>query len=656
MSELEEHDFELTEEQLGDLKESFDEFDVDHNGHITVKELGAVFSAAGAEVPGYKVREVISEYDKDQNGTIEFDEFVAMFKKVTDKYRGAIFKSLLSTNMGVKHSGGTSESSAEGTKHSHSKEEQVAFADWINSSLKEDESVHKYLPIDASEDSSDLYEKVKDGILLCKMINLSAPGTIDERVINKPPLKVFTIHENQTLVINSALAIGCNLVNIGAGDLAEGKKHLVLGVLWQVIRIGLFSKITLTNVPGLARLLQEGETIEGLHHLSPEELLLRWVNFHLGKYYDGQNYPPDDSRRKVVHNFSDDIKDSEAYSILLYQIAPQSSGVDHPQSYYSTTDNSKKAEKMLRNAEKIGCRKFVRAKDVVSGNQKLNMAFVANLFSTFPNLPELDDDEGKEVGLDEEYQEETREELTYRNWINSMGCGRYVNWLYSDFFDGIILFKMFEHIRPGCVDWEKKVNPEGKCKNARMGGKVKCIENCNYAVDLGKQFNFSLIGIQGQDIHEGVQNLTLGLIWQMMRAYTYTLLARLSPDDDHMTEEKIVEWVNKTLQSKKKTHLINKGHGFKDPDISTSLAVLDLIDCISPKMINPALINPDPLSDEDKLPNAQYAISMARKIGAVVYALPEDLVEVKPKMVLTVFASLMLCALEKSSKNKKGKK
>ncbi len=32
---------------------------------------------------------------------------------------------------------------------------------------------------------------------------------------------------------------------------------------------------------------------------------------------------------------------------------------------------------------------------------------------------------------------------------------------------------------------------------------------------------------------------------------------------------------------------------------------------------------------------------MARKIGARLYALPEDLVEVKPKMVLTVFACLM---------------
>jgi len=32
---------------------------------------------------------------------------------------------------------------------------------------------------------------------------------------------------------------------------------------------------------------------------------------------------------------------------------------------------------------------------------------------------------------------------------------------------------------------------------------------------------------------------------------------------------------------------------------------------------------------------------MARKIGAQVYALPEDIVEVKSKMVMTVFACLM---------------
>ena len=45
---------------------------------------------------------------------------------------------------------------------------------------------------------------------------------------------------------------------------------------------------------------------------------------------------------------------------------------------------------------------------------------------------------------------------------------------------------------------------------------------------------------------------------------------------------------------------------------------------------------------QDKLDNAKYAISMARKIGARVYALPEDIKEVKAKMVMTVFACLMI--------------
>ena len=48
------------------------------------------------------------------------------------------------------------------------------------------------------------------------------------------------------------------------------------------------------------------------------------------------------------------------------------------------------------------------------------------------------------------------------------------------------------------------------------------------------------------------------------------------------------------------------------------------------------------LFTQDKLDNAKYAISMARKIGARVYALPEDIVEVKSKMVMTVFACLMI--------------
>lgn len=74
--------------------------------------------------------------------------------------------------------------------------------------------------------------------MLCsKLINLAVPQTIDERALNKGKLNAFTIRENQTLALNSSLAIGCNIVNIDADDLAKGKPHLVLGLLWQIIRV-----------------------------------------------------------------------------------------------------------------------------------------------------------------------------------------------------------------------------------------------------------------------------------------------------------------------------------------------------------------------------------------------------------------------------------
>ena len=72
------------------------------------------------------------------------------------------------------------------------------------------------------------------------MINHSCPDTIDERAINKKNLTLYTKHENLTLALYSAQSIGCNIVNIDAHDLAKGKPHLVLGLLWQIIRVSFY--------------------------------------------------------------------------------------------------------------------------------------------------------------------------------------------------------------------------------------------------------------------------------------------------------------------------------------------------------------------------------------------------------------------------------
>lgn len=60
----------------------------------------------------------------------------------------------------------------------------------------------------------------------------------------------FLLQENLNLALNSASAIGCHVVNIGAEDLKEGKPYLVLGLLWQVIKIGLFADIELSRNEG----------------------------------------------------------------------------------------------------------------------------------------------------------------------------------------------------------------------------------------------------------------------------------------------------------------------------------------------------------------------------------------------------------------------
>jgi len=51
--------------------------------------------------------------------------------------------------------------------------------------------------------------------------------------------------------------------------------------------------------------------------LTPEQILIRWVNYHLARSNCGRQ----------IENFTGDIKDSVAYIHLLHQIAPRDLGV-----------------------------------------------------------------------------------------------------------------------------------------------------------------------------------------------------------------------------------------------------------------------------------------------------------------------------------------
>lgn len=106
-----------------------------------------------------------------------------------------------------------------------------------------------------------LFDECRDGLILSKLINDSVPDTIDPRVLNKPtprkPLNNFQMTENNNIVILSAKAIGCSVVNIGPTDIAEGREHLILGLIWQIIRRGLLAQVDIKLHPELYRLCEE---------------------------------------------------------------------------------------------------------------------------------------------------------------------------------------------------------------------------------------------------------------------------------------------------------------------------------------------------------------------------------------------------------------
>ena len=73
-------------------------------------------------------------------------------------------------------------------------------------------------------------------------------------------------------------------------------------------------------------------------------------------------------------------------------------------------------------------------------------------------------------------------------------------------------------------------------------------------MDLGKHCKFSLVGIEGKDLNDGNATLTLALVWQLMRAYTLSILANLG-DGHPVVEKQIVDWAQDKVRRGKRTTL-----------------------------------------------------------------------------------------------------
>lgn len=469
-----------------------------------------------------------------------------------------------------------------------------------------------------------------DGLILCKLINDSVPDTIDERVLNKAgvskgkpkALNAFQITENNNIVISSAKGIGCSVVNVGPGDIADGTEHLILGLIWQIIRRGLLSKIDIKHHPELYRLLDDGETLEEFLRLPPDQILLRWFNFHL----KAANWPrrcvqplfspcphpaPAPSLtcfrprppllRRSVNNFSKDVMDGENYTILLNQLKPDQCSRGPLQ----TADLHQRAEQVLQNADRIGCRKYLSPSSLVAGNPKLNLAFVAHLFNTHPGLEPLEESEAPPEVEDFDAEGE-REARVFTLWLNSLDVDPGVYNLFEDLKDGSVILQAFDKVVPGSVIWRRVTKP----KEGQEMSRFKAVENTNYAVDLASANGMRMVGIQGADIVDGTKTLVLGLVWQLMRLNIDKTLASLSRNGKGVTDTEIVRWANDTVKGAGKQTAMRS---LRDPTLANGHFFLDLVDCLRPGIVDQALVVEGRTEDECILNGASPSVSFPRR-------------------------------------------
>lgn len=506
------------------------------------------------------------------------------------------------------------------TQHSINEDERSEFTRHINMSLDGDAHIGTRLPIPT--DTFQLFDECRDGLILCKLINDAVPDTIDERVLNvgkggKGP-NAFQMTENNNIVIQSAKAIGCSVVNIGPQDLTDGREHLILGLIWQIVRRGLLSKIDLKHHPELFRLLEEGEELDAFLKLPPDQILLRWFNYHLKAAQWGRR----------VSNFSKDVSDGENYTILLNQIKPDACDKRPLQEQDLIT----RAEMVLQRAEAIGCRKYLTPGSMIAGNPKLNLAFVATLFNTWPSLEPVEDAPPLEV---EDFDAEgEREARVFTLWLNSLDVQPGIFHLFEDLKDGNILAQAFDKVAPGSINWKRVSKP----REGQELSRFKMVENTNYAIEVARANNLHIVGIQGADITDGAKTLTLGLVWQIMRMNITKTLAELSRSGKSVSDLEILNWANSRVKAAGKSPV----RSFRDPSLANAKFFLDLLDTMRKGIVDYSLVTNGDTEEECKL-NAKLAISIARKLGALIFLVPEDIVELRQRLILTFVGSLSTC-------------
>ena len=132
-------------------------------------------------------------------------------------------------------------------------------------------------------------------------------------------------------------------------------------------------------------------------------------------------------------------------------------------------------------------------------------------------------------------------------------------------------------------------------------------------------------GIGGTDILNGNKKLIAAVVWQLVRKHYLMLIGEKK-------EEDLVKWANEMVKDQQIKN-------FKDPALADGNFLIKLCAAIEPRAVNWEIVKPGE-TDEEKDNNAKYVLSIARKLGCIIFCVYEDIPKVNFKMILVLVCSL----------------
>jgi plastin-1 len=603
----------FTPEEQAALEKIFKQYDTDNDGYLDKRDIVGLIQTLG-------VTELTEEYfddflsslyilgyssikveDLDENRKISLKQYFEIMKNIKLKENSLQISSFIKDMEKVNIQ-------KENESISENPEKDV-YIKIINDLLFNEKFEQKYLPIDPT--TNEIFDKIKDGILLCKLINKAKNGSIDERTINKGSnMTEYQQRQNLNLAISEVKSLGLKCGEISSEIIIEKSNlALILNFIGEICKFLIFYNINLKEHPELINILDKNEKISDLVKLSTEQILLKWFNYHIKNA----------GNTKPIQNFTEDIKDSEKYIILLNQLDKDNCDKEA----LNESDVKKRAEIVLSNAEKLKIKSYISSNDIISGNGKLNYLFVGQIFNSITGLKPPNDKQKKEIN--DILSDDDKEERIYRIWINSLdlkdekGEEIIVNNLIEQSKDGVLLLRVIDKIKSGVVSWKKV---DKKPKNV-----FKQNANCGEVINCCKKLKFNLFGASGEDIREGRKKYVLSLVWQMMKMHSLQIIG-------DKTENDLVKWGNEKVNDNLRIK------NLRDKKLSNSLFFIEILKSIEPNVVNLDDIIQDKNDEESKENNAKQCISAAKKLGVIVFLEWKDIVKIKSDFLLTFLASL----------------